>query len=310
MPVYSMTGYASVQGQDAETGPGEDSRAGRPATRFGLEIRSVNSRFLDLNFRLPDELRQLEPELRGLLAEKLRRGKVELRIAAEALGAELPAEPSPRVLQRLAVLQDTVRAWIPDAQPVGMADILRFSAATKQPASDAASWLLPVARQLIDRFQGTRAAEGEKLARMIIERVADLHQLVEKAKPLVPQLVDLQRTRFLQRWNDAMSAATGDNAASGSSNASMERALLEATAYAIRIDIAEEIDRLTAHLQDIEKLVKEGGAIGKRLDFVIQELHREANTLGSKSGSLELTRISVEMKVLIEQMREQVQNIE
>ena len=133
-----------------------------------------------------------------------------------------------------------------------------------------------------------------------------LRALAEQAKPLVPQLVEQLRARFLERWKEAM--ALGDGSASP--EAAQDRALTEATAFAIRIDVAEELTRLAAHLDEIERLVKKGGEVGKRLDFLIQELHREANTLGSKSATLEMTRIGVDMKVLVEQMREQVQNIE
>jgi uncharacterized protein (TIGR00255 family) len=141
---------------------------------------------------------------------------------------------------------------------------------------------------------------------MLIERISQLRALAKLAVPLVPQLVEQQRARFLERWKEAMGLAEG----SATPEAAQDRALTEATAFAIRIDVAEEITRLDSHLDELERLIKKGGELGKRLDFLIQELHREANTLGSKSAALELTRISVDMKVLIEQMREQVQNIE
>ncbi|MCY1364342.1 hypothetical protein D9M69_511410 [compost metagenome] len=131
---------------------------------------------------------------------------------------------------------------------------------------------------------------------------------MQQAGPLVPQLVEQQRTRFLERWQEAMGLTAGTGGTLP--EAAQDRALTEATAFAIRIDVAEELTRLNSHLDEIERLLKKGGDIGKRLDFLIQELHREANTLGSKSAALELTRIGVDMKVLIEQMREQVQNIE
>jgi uncharacterized protein (TIGR00255 family) len=141
-----------------------------------------------------------------------------------------------------------------------------------------------------------------------MERVQRLRQLVAQALPLLPQVVARQQQRFIERWNAAVETA----GASSSVNAEQiaERALNEAAAFAVRIDVAEEIARLGAHLDEIERLLSAGGELGKRLDFLIQELHREANTLGSKSAALELTQISVEMKVLIEQLREQVQNIE
>jgi uncharacterized protein (TIGR00255 family) len=133
-----------------------------------------------------------------------------------------------------------------------------------------------------------------------------LRALAQQAVPLVPQLVEQQRQRFLERWKRPWPA----DGQRRPPEAAQDRALAEATAFAIRIDVAEELTRLASHLDEIERLLTKGGEIGKRLDFLIQELHREANTLGSKSAALELTRISVDMKVLIEQMREQVQNIE
>ncbi|MBF0762808.1 DUF1732 domain-containing protein, partial [Dysgonomonas mossii] len=148
--------------------------------------------------------------------------------------------------------------------------------------------------------------EGKRLSAMLQDRVRQLRALAQQAGPLVPQLVDQQRQRFLERWKEAMALTEGATLP----EAAQDRALSEATAFAIRIDVAEEITRLASHLDEIERLLKKGGEIGKRLDFLIQELHREANTLGSKSAAMELTRISVDMKVLIEQMREQVQNVE
>jgi uncharacterized protein (TIGR00255 family) len=141
---------------------------------------------------------------------------------------------------------------------------------------------------------------------MLVGHADQLMALANKAQPLLPKLVEQQRTRFLERWHEALGAAQTTQ----DSDMARDRALTEATAYAIRIDVAEELTRLSSHLQEIKQLLAKGGELGKRLDFLIQELHREANTLGSKSSSLELTRISVDMKVLIEQMREQVQNIE
>ena len=160
--------------------------------------------------------------------------------------------------------------------------------------------------QALDDLVAARQREGERLAAMLQERIAQLRELARQAVPLVPQLVEQQRQRFMERWKEAMSLAEGAVVP----EAAQDRALTEATAFAIRIDVAEEVTRLQSHLDEIARLLKKGGEVGKRLDFLIQELHREANTLGSKSAALDLTRISVDMKVLIEQMREQVQNIE
>ena len=305
MAVYSMTGFASGQSEVAPptATPGTTSAG---TARLGLEIRSVNSRFLDLAFRLPEELRSHEPALRDRLATRLKRGKVELRLTLEqASDASLP-DPSPRLLQRLNALQDGVRAWLPQAQALSVADVLRLSSAQTAPSTLDATAVLALADEVLTQLLAARAREGQRLTTMLQGHVAALHVLATQAAPLVPQLVAQQRSRFLERWKEAM-GLTSD---APPSEAAQDRALSEATAFAIRIDVAEELTRLGAHLEEIDRLLGKGGEIGKRLDFLIQELHREANTLGSKSAVLEMTRISVDMKVLIEQMREQVQNLE
>ena len=306
MSVYSMTGFAS--GQQAVATPEGDAPVWKiAAPRVAVELRSVNSRFLDLAFRLPDELRPHEPALRELLTRQLKRGKVELRAYVEGREDAALTDPPPRALQRLASLQDQVRVWLPDARPLSVTDALRLAGgAGASHTEDLGETLLTLAGAVLKDFVAARAREGARLADLLLARVAELRRLAKEAEPLVPQVVQAQKERFLARWNEALTASdTQVNAEAG-----QERALAEATAYAIRIDVAEELGRLAAHLDEIESVLKKGGDIGKRLDFLIQELHREANTLGSKSAALEMTRISVDMKVSIEQMREQVQNIE
>ena len=305
MPVYSMTGYAALQSRPAETASTTDSLKSVPRW-LGLELRSVNSRFLDLAFRLPEELRQCEPGLRELLTGQLRRGKVELRLTLESGPVGQVVEPSTRLLQRLLSVQDNVRAWLPDAQPLRVSDVMRLAATEQSAERDWSADVLPLAKKALKELLAARQREGARLAATLQERIATIRSLVQQAIPLVPQLVQQQRQRFLERWNEALGAAGGASA----QEAAHDRALSEATAFAIRIDVAEEITRLDAHLDEIERLIIKGGEIGKRLDFLIQELHREANTMGSKSAALPLTHIAVDMKVLIEQMREQVQNIE
>jgi uncharacterized protein (TIGR00255 family) len=305
MPVYSMTGYASAQHSTASTGPEADFKS-TPTSQLGLEIRSVNSRFLDLSFRLPDELRQYEPVLREMLVGRLKRGKVEVRISIESHSQNIIADPSTRLLQRLNAVQDSVKAWLPDAAPLSVADVIRLSSNETGSARDWRESVLALALQAADALVLSRQREGERLGLMLIERLSQLRTLAAQAVPLVPQLVLQQRQRFMDRWQEAMSLTDG----TALPEVAQDRALAEATAFAIRIDVAEEITRLNSHLDEIERLINKGGEVGKRLDFLIQELHREANTMGSKSAALELTHISVDMKVLIEQMREQVQNIE
>ena len=341
MTVYSMTGYASV----LATIPAPSGSA----PSLALELRSVNGRFLDLSLKLPDELRTLEPQLRELVSAGLRRGKVELRAALQREGddAGVPL-PTPELLEQLARADDLVRARLHDARPLSVHEVLQWaragtgtgtstgtgtaagaapgaaeSAATASEPETATSAPLPsptpaldhavleAARGALHALQAARAREGAKLVAMLLGRIAALRELATRAGPLVPEAVARQRERFLERWREALQAAGADSAAAGAADsAAHDRALAEAAAYALRIDVAEELTRLDAHLDEIERLLHAGGELGKRLDFLIQELHREANTLGSKSASTALSAISVDMRVLVEQMREQVQNIE
>lgn len=300
-----MTGYAAVQStpvrntQESDAGP--DANA-----RLGVEIRSVNSRFLDLTFRLPDELRQVEPALRELLTGKLKRGKIEMRVSLESNAGSNLRAPAASTLQRLGSMEDTVRSWLPGATALSVADILRMAAGEDKSTHDYSDELLKLAKKALKELLAAREREGTRLAQMLLERTAQLRVLAASAVPMVPKLVEQQKIRFMERWKEAMALGGGG----ALPEAAQDRALTEATSFAIRIDVAEEITRLSSHLDEIDRLLAEGGEMGKRLDFLIQELHREANTLGSKSGSLELTHVSVDMKVLIEQIREQVQNIE
>ena len=300
-----MTGYASVQSSTVQPAP--ETEPGRDASfRLGVELRSVNSRFLDLAFRLPDELRQAEPALRELLTSKLKRGKVEVRIALESASASSLRAPSSATLQRLGSIEDSVKSWLPQAAALSVADVLRIATHEDKKPHDYGTELLRLATKALEELMSAREREGARLGLMLLDRTEQLRVLAALAGPMVPRLVEQQRARFLERWKDAL--ALGSSVVPP--EIAQDRALTEATAFAIRIDVAEEITRLASHLDEIERLLSGGGELGKRLDFLIQELHREANTLGAKSASLELTRVSVDMKVLIEQIREQVQNIE
>ena len=313
MPVYSMTGFASARqapGAGASPSPADAAKS----ASIHVDIRSVNSRFLDLSLRLPDEWRDLEPALRESVGAAFKRGKIELRLSSSA-GAEDPwPQPQPEQLSRLSRLESSVQTWLPQARPISVNEALawcRQAAGGGRPGDATLAAAQAAVRAAIAGLREARAREGARLVDILVERISRLRELAAQAAPLVPAVVARQQQRFIERWNEAIAlvgGAAGGNAVSA--DAQRDRALNEAAAYAIRIDVAEELGRLNAHLDEISRLLTSGGELGKRLDFLIQELQREANTLGSKSAALELTQVSVEMKVAIEQMREQVQNIE
>jgi len=299
MSVYSMTGYANAS---SAAGAGEVGTAA-----VSVELRSVNGRFLDINLRLPDDLRSLEPALRELLVGAFKRGKIELRLSTSRDADGAWPHPTPDQLNRLSRLEGVVQGWLKDARALSVNEALLWcrGAAPVERLDEAA---LAAARDCIEGLRQAREREGARLVEVLLEKLRRLRELAAAAEPMVPALVQRQQQRFLERWAEALAASGA--AQSISADSLKERALNEAAAYAIRIDVAEELARLRSHLDEIERLLGKGGEVGKRLDFLIQELQREANTLGSKSAALELTQVSVEMKVLIEQMREQVQNLE
>ncbi len=314
MAVYSMTGFGNASATAASAAASEGSAASDSAA-VTVELRSVNSRFLDISFRMPDELRQHEGALRDLITAGCRRGKVDVRVsAAKSSGDDWP-QPTSDQLNRLSRLEGTVTSWMTKAQPLTVNEVLHWCrSAPVATAGRVDEALMEAGKRAVAALKEARAREGDKLVAILMERIVRLRELAAQAEPLVPAVVERQQQRFLERWAEALKATGGHEATSSAGSvpteALRERAMNEAATFALRIDVAEELSRLRAHLEEIARLLKGGGELGKRLDFLIQELHREANTLGSKSAALELTGVSVEMKVLIEQMREQVQNVE
>ena len=308
MAVYSMTGFGNASATAASAASSEGAAATDSAA-VTVELRSVNSRFLDISFRMPDELRQHEGALRDLITAGCRRGKVDVRVsAAKSSGDDWP-QPTADQLNRLSRLEGTVTSWMGKAQPLSVNEVLHWCRSAPVATGRVDEALMEAGRRSVAALKEARAREGEKLVGILMERIARLRELAAQAEPLVPAVVERQQQRFLERWAEALKA-TGGAEGTIPTEALRERAMNEAATFALRIDVAEELSRLRAHLEEIARLLKGGGELGKRLDFLIQELHREANTLGSKSAALELTGVSVEMKVLIEQMREQVQNVE
>lgn len=267
-----------------------------------IDLRSVNQRFLELHFRLGDEFRALEPQLRELINQRLVRGKVECRLSLNVLPvASLDNGLNPAILERLAQWQGDVRQRLPDSVPLSVNEILRWPgamqvAALSQDALNEAA--LAGVRATLDELVESRRREGAKLKQYILDRLAAAEAQVASLEPLLPALAAAQREKLTQRLRDALGEA------------GHERLAQEIVLAAQKSDIDEELSRLATHFAEMRRVLNQPGAIGKRLDFLMQELHREANTLGSKSVAAETSRVSLELKVLIEQMREQVQNIE
>ena len=314
MAVYSMTGFGNASATAASAASSEGAAATDSAA-VTVELRSVNSRFLDISFRMPDELRQHEGALRDLITAGCRRGKVDVRVSAAKTSGDDWPQPTSDQLNRLSRLEGTVTSWMTKAQPLTVNEVLHWCRSAPVAAVGRVDEaLMEAGKRAVAALKEARAREGDKLVGILMERIVRLRELAAQAEPLVPAVVERQQQRFLERWAEALKATGGHEATSSAGSvpteALRERAMNEAATFALRIDVAEELSRLRAHLEEIARLLKGGGELGKRLDFLIQELHREANTLGSKSAALELTGVSVEMKVLIEQMREQVQNVE
>lgn len=288
-PLHSMTGFAA---ESLKT----------PYGVLHLELRAVNSRFLDLVFKLGEEFRTIEPALRERLGEKIQRGKIECRLQRLLDEADvLPDRLDADLLARLARLAAAAHAALPEARPLSIGEILRWpgmlGAATPDPQALASSALTLLDRALI-QFNESRAREGDKLRAALLERLRAARAQVARLRPRIPAIVAAYRSKLQRRIEELVALPDP------------ERMHQEIALFAQKIDVDEELDRLTTHLDEAERVLNAGGAAGKRLDFLMQELHREANTLGAKAAAVELAQASIELKVLIEQMREQVQNLE
>jgi uncharacterized protein (TIGR00255 family) len=287
--IYSMTGFASVAAE-LET------------SSLSLDLRSVNSRYLDLQLRMPDELRTQEPLLREAIAAQMSRGKVECRInLATRQSAQEPARLNQTMVQQLSLWSAQVREMLPDARELSVADVLRWNGVLESPSLSSEALhttLQALLQQALKDFAAARQREGEKLKIFLLERVTQIEALRMAVAPRIPGAIAAYEAKLRTRLFDALGSEDD------------ERVRQEITLYASKVDVDEELSRLHTHLTEVERVLNKGGAVGKRLDFLMQELHREANTLGSKSVDAEVSRTAMEMKILIEQMREQVQNIE
>ncbi len=264
------------------------------------EMRSVNHRYLEVTLRLPDDLRALEPVIRDRIQARLGRGKVEcmLRLDRQEGGTETPTVNEAVVQQLLAA----VRALpIDNPAPLSPLDILRWPGVLGRPAPDIALLTEPVLALLdatLDLLVETRRREGARIRELLLERCAALASITDAARRRLPGIITGIRERYLQRARELELALDP------------ERLEQEILLLVQKLDVAEELDRLEAHVAEVQRVLDQPQPAGRRLDFLMQELNREANTLGSKAGTLESSNASVDLKVLIEQMREQVQNVE
>ena len=303
MTICSMTGYAVTT---HETSSGT----------LTIEVKSVNSRFLDLQFRINDDLRALEPVLREAIMARLTRGKVECRLSfgrKVANGATQALNQG--ALDAVATLQTEIKRRFADAAPLSVNELLRWPGVIEEAEMSQETLQADVAAAMqatMNAFVESREREGNALQAMLLSRVDDMEAIVQKITPLMPQVVAQFQQKATERMMEALGLAAGNGSAQASvtREEALDRIRQEVTLYGIRVDVAEELTRLGAHLSETRAILKKGGQVGKRLDFMMQELNREANTVGSKAAVKELSDASMAMKLLIEQMREQVQNLE
>ncbi|WP_108468808.1 YicC/YloC family endoribonuclease [Polynucleobacter difficilis] len=312
--ISSMTGYGSAS-RPVSLGAGV-------LADLQVECRAVNSRFLDLGFRLPDECRGAEPLLREMATQALARGKVEFRAAWRINTSTAAASPSRATstlnherLSALKALQTEVLNAFPQAGDLRAADILRWPGVVNEPRGEEEGWIgatAEAAKAALDALMASRAAEGAALVEVLHAITQQMQAIIASLEPRIPEYVQQYQDKLSARLAEAL---TGQGSQGNLSNGTvpaevLDRIRQEVVLYAVKIDVAEEFARLKTHLQAVATALKGKGPVGKRLDFLMQELNREANTLSSKSVSDECTAAAVELKLLIEQMREQVQNLE
>ena len=287
--IFSMTGYAALE-QPIEN-----------ATLL-LELRAVNSRYLDLHFKVDENLRNLEPVIRELVSAQLSRGKIECKLnLIQRTQAHQATQLDEIVMQKLVDMQTNVRVHFPQSRELSVADILRWPGVVLTDVTSYSTLVDDVKKLVLEGLQAlndSRAREGEKLKVIVLERLTQIEVLVEKVKPLLPALTKEYQSKLEAKLHESLK------------NLDQERIAQELVLFAQRIDVDEELTRLTTHVSEVKRILNSSAPAGKRLDFLMQELNREANTLGSKSVSVQTTQVSLELKVLIEQMREQIQNLE
>jgi uncharacterized protein (TIGR00255 family) len=286
-PILSMTGFAATESRF-------------PGGLLLIELRAVNHRYLELNVKIDDSLRQYEAQIREQLQTRLGRGKVECRISLKTDHAATNVALNPAMVAQIAKTLGELQQHFPQAQPINLVEVFKLPGVLQSEAVDAESLAQSVQRGLslaIDELIAARQREGEKLKQVLLDRLQGVREQISIVKPLLPALVSQYQEKLTAKLREAMQADD-------------DRVRQEIVLYAQRIDVDEELARLQSHIVEMDRILSAGGAVGKKLDFLMQEMNREANTLGSKSVAIETTQVSMQLKVLIEQMREQIQNIE
>lgn len=298
-PVASMTGFATANRSTA-LGP------------LMVELRAVNSRFLDLTLRIPDDLRAAEPAVRELITARVARGKMECRLSVQRQSAGSLPRLSNDVLHQLQTLERQVAAALHDARPLSVAEVLAFPGVVESSAPDTEALradVLGALAEALDGFAASRQREGAALAKVLAAACDQIEVVVAQVSARLPEIVAGVERKLAERLETALGKAISDNSTLSREEVN-ERIRQEVTLYAMKMDVEEEIKRLLTHVTEVRRVLAAGGAVGRRLDFLMQELNREANTLGSKAAAIEMTHASVELKLVIEQMREQIQNLE
>ena len=299
MTVASMTGYAVAS--DAT-----------PIGTVTIEFRSVNSRFLDQTLRLHEDLRFADPIIREMLTKRIVRGKVEVRASLTADENAEPATVNTAMLERIMALQTSIQAAVPDAHPLSVYNLMAMPGVLTscRPDEDQlAAAIRTIVDRALDAFTASRAREGEALSRVLLANCDQIENVVKELQPKIPAILTHIGDKLQERLETALSNALTDNSTLTKEEVS-DRIRQEVTLYALRLDVEEEMNRLLTHVAEVRRILGKGSAVGRRLDFVVQEMNREANTLGSKAAAIDMTNAALQLKVIIEQMREQIQNLE
>lgn len=303
------------------TGFGSGQALGEPGS-VTIEIRSVNSRYLDLQFRLPDELRQAEMPIRERISQTLGRGKVEVRASYTRAQVQSTQQYPDTLLQQIEMTYQHIKQHVPSVSAPTLADIMQWPDPARL-QGDSSLWtpLCLVATDLaLEQLSELRSREGQRLAAIIAEQAQQVRTIVSDLRERLPALLLAQNERVATRLREALEQAFPDGFAHIADQELSQRLATEASLVALKADVAEELDRLATHVKELQSVIGAAASstsaavkqktLGKRLDFLFQEMNREANTLGSKSVNGDMTQAAMDLKLLIEQMREQIQNIE